>query len=688
MGLLDDGTDTGAQDYGNLFGGAGQSFVAPFLGQQGLDAARDNSLLNMGAAMMQAGAKSFDPSHSSFLSTLGSGLQAGQQAYQGSVQRGIQSASAAQQLQVGKLNYLKQLMMIKNAQMLNPDGGASGDPTQTAAGQAATPATGASPMSPLAGVPSAIPPAGGMGGVPAGTSQAAGPGAGGAAAPAPASSVNPLNPARLPGALAANMYLTDPGKYFETQAAAYQPTDIQKTMRAAGIDEASPLGRQILQGTIAKNNYIQPTRLQGGGYVDATGYHATPSAAPAGYIAQEDPTDPSGFKYVQINGGSQAVADSSAAKASGPANYTFQNRYDPNTKQTIGMPSSIAAANAGVNVPGSSLPAPLRNNNPGALMTGPNGTIGQYPTMEEGVAAMDKNLAGYGAQGLNTVAGIVNKWNPPNGKGNTPAGTQAYINDVSQQLGIKPGDPIDMTDPTTRFHLAAAMANHENGRAPVAASGAFATPPSNPNATSAPLGTPQREQTSQAAAAASMEKDFNGLQSFRAAAPAQLQALQKMLGLAQQKTIFSTGPLGDTETATDLNPSAAEFEKQRGNYLATAGATGTDAQRATMAHAVPDYGKPKSAIIDGLQTQIGQVQAGQLRANYLTPFYNKGDATGYTSAANDFDQHITPSIASAIALPPGPARAAALKTLITKNPATKTGLNWALSNGLIQTGQQ
>ena len=39
------------------------------------------------------------------------------------------------------------------------------------------------------------------------------------------------------------------------------------------------------------------------------------------------------------------------------------------------------------------IPAPIRYNNPGSLMRG--GKMVQYPTMEEGLKALDQNLASY-----------------------------------------------------------------------------------------------------------------------------------------------------------------------------------------------------------------------------------------------------------------------------------------------------
>lgn len=674
MALLDD-----SDGFGNAFGGAGTSLLQPFLGQQGMDAARANALMNIGAQMMAASAPSFDPSHRSLGYAVGQGLTAGQQAYQQGMQRGLANAGAAMSLQQNKMLY----------DLVRQSLGAGGPAT---AATTASAAPGAPSYSPTAGLPGGGTPTMGYG---ADTSQPAAP----AAASAPASLApqvggplapgGSLNPAGMPTQLAAMGLLGDRNEYFKQQMGAYSPTDLMKYMRSIGIDPSSPVGQRIINAEIARTTAPQITRLSNGSYVQNGEFVPVPNAE--GMISTKDANG--NWTMSAVPGAAAAQAELSQAKASGPATFKTVQTYNPQTKQFENTPQTVNAQRAGAYAPGGSLapqpgmlPAPLRNNNPGALMTGPGGTLGRYPTVQEGMAQMDKQLQLYGSRdGLNTISGIVGKWNPPNGKGNTPAGTQAYIADVAQQLGIDPNAPINMADPATRQQLALAMANHENGRAAMAASGVQAggAPGAGPMPATPPLGTTQREQASQEAAAASMKKDFEGMQSFRSAAPMQLGALQRMLELAQHKTIFTTGPLGDTELAQDINPSAAEYEKQRGNYLATAGAVGTDAQRATQAHAVPDYGKPQSAIIDGLHTQVNQVQHGMLRAQFLTPAYNAGDATKYTTDANAFDQHITPAMMPVLSQS-GDAAKAAYRALIAKNPSLKSNFQWALDNGLLK----
>lgn len=126
-------------------------------------------------------------------------------------------------------------------------------------------------------------------------------------------------------------------------------------------------------------------------------------------------------------------------------------------------------------------PAPVRNNNPGALM--PGGKLAQYPDMETGLAAMDKNLQSYGKQGVNTLSGVISKWAP-----STENNTQAYISDVSKRLGIDPNQQIDLSDPAQRRALATGIMLHENGPAGVfKSSGRSAQAPASPSPSNALL---------------------------------------------------------------------------------------------------------------------------------------------------------------------------------------------------------
>ncbi|HJQ13043.1 MAG TPA: hypothetical protein VJ840_18570 [Gemmatimonadaceae bacterium] len=687
MALFDDSTS-----YGNVFGGAGNSLLAPFIGQEGMDAARANSLMNIGAAMAQASAPSYDPSHKSFGAALGAGLNAGQNAYQQGMQRGLQNAGAAMSLQQNKMLY----DLVRQSMGGTPAAATPADGTTAPGAPQPMPA-----YSPTAAMPGGGSPTIGAGGSAASPAAALATGAAPVPAGGPLSAGGSLNPLGMPMPLAAMGLLGDRAKYLEAQMGAYAPTDLIKTMRAAGVDPSSETGQKMLNAEIARTTAPQATRLANGGYLLNGEYHATPNAE--GMIPEQDANG--NWTMRLVPGAAQAMTERSVANAAGPATFKTVPTYNPQTRMTYNTPQTVNAQAAGAYTPAGpagslapqpGIPAPLRNNNPGAMMVpGATNQLQSFPSMAAGVAAMDKQLQTYSTRdGLNTISGIVNKWSPGAGKGNSAEGTAAYVADVAAQLQIPPDAPLNMNDAATRQALARAMANHENGRAALAASGAYpanapvpgVAPRGGPLPATPPLGETQRTQEAQTAAATNMQKDMKDMNDFRAAAPSQLDALNRMMQIAQHKTIFSSG-IGDTELFQD-NPlggqSAAEYEKQRSQYLAKAGAVGTDAQRTTQGHALPDYGKPREALVEGIQTQINNVQQGMLRSNYLTPFGNKGDTDAYTTAANGFDQHIRPSMMPVLSRSGTPEAKAAYRAAVAKDPSLKANFQWALDNGLLK----
>ena len=160
-----------------------------------------------------------------------------------------------------------------------------------------------------------------------------------------------------------------------------------------------------------------------------------------------------------------------------------------------------------------------------------------------------------------------------------------------------------------------------------------------------------------------------------------------MISLAQSKPWYMGGPMGIAPGMDRLSTDAAEYEKQRANVIALMGKSlgggGTDASRANIAESIPDYGKPKAAMLDGLQTQRNQVAIGNLRRQTLTPSYNAGDANTYTSLSNGFDQNIKPSMAPILQMQ-GKDQAVAIQQAIKANPALKSSFQWALDNGFVK----
>lgn len=112
----------------------------------------------------------------------------------------------------------------------------------------------------------------------------------------------------------------------------------------------------------------------------------------------------------------------------------------------------------------------LRNNNPGNIRKGDNwqGMAGKQPdrsfitfkSPEWGIRAMGKVLINYEKRyGINTVAGIIDRWAPP-----VENDTTSYIRAVAASIGVKPDEQINV-----RAHLlplSKAIIHHENGIQP------------------------------------------------------------------------------------------------------------------------------------------------------------------------------------------------------------------------------
>lgn len=130
----------------------------------------------------------------------------------------------------------------------------------------------------------------------------------------------------------------------------------------------------------------------------------------------------------------------------------------------VARPSSTFAAPAGA-------PRGIRNNNPGNIegtstqwqgQTGTDGRFATFDTPEAGIRALARNLLTYQERhGLDTVAGIIGRWAPPDEND-----TGAYVRAVSAALGVQAGDRLNLRDPALLERLTAAIVQHENGAQP------------------------------------------------------------------------------------------------------------------------------------------------------------------------------------------------------------------------------
>lgn len=121
-----------------------------------------------------------------------------------------------------------------------------------------------------------------------------------------------------------------------------------------------------------------------------------------------------------------------------------------------------------------SLPRGIRNNNPGNLNFAyqpgavmepktalvPNPRFANFPTMDDGIAALIHQLTLYFGRGINTVAGIIAQWAP-----SIENPTLAYIAYVARSMHVRPCDKLN-ADAETLAQLACAISHMENGVLP------------------------------------------------------------------------------------------------------------------------------------------------------------------------------------------------------------------------------
>lgn len=257
----------------------------------------------------------------------------------------------------------------------------------------------------------------------------------------------------------------------EARAAAYQR--LAPILRASGFadseiqDGAADLSTDTLK-VAAQAAGEKLRELKVGGSAES-GYFAYDPANPLGSMQQMTPPGPRKPNWQEMK------------KADGSTYYVDMNQYAPGPSGVAQPLDGVtpAPAPAGATTPPGARgtagsPRGLRNNNPLNLeatvqwngMTGSDGRYAQFATPADGWAAADRNLQTYAQRhGINTVAGVINRWAPPSD--NPGSATANYIASVAGALGVDPNAPLDMQDDSVRRNLAQAMASFENGR-PVA----------------------------------------------------------------------------------------------------------------------------------------------------------------------------------------------------------------------------
>ncbi|EFO1295490.1 lytic transglycosylase domain-containing protein [Escherichia coli] len=119
----------------------------------------------------------------------------------------------------------------------------------------------------------------------------------------------------------------------------------------------------------------------------------------------------------------------------------------------------------------------IRNNNPGnlnfagqkgaTLESGPNACFASFPTMLEGIAALDRQVMLYLKRGKNTIDQIIDIY-APSSDGNNTSSYKSYL---SQYTGLGVKEKIDGSNFEIMRKLIQGIINHENGDAARAVSG-------------------------------------------------------------------------------------------------------------------------------------------------------------------------------------------------------------------------
>jgi hypothetical protein len=114
------------------------------------------------------------------------------------------------------------------------------------------------------------------------------------------------------------------------------------------------------------------------------------------------------------------------------------------------------------------LPRGIRNNNPGNLNYagqagaskegGAGGRFAVFGNMQQGVAALVKQLGLYMKRGKNTIRKILETYAP-----SSENDTSSYINTVAKSLGVNPDQPLNPNDENQIVGLVRAITRHENG---------------------------------------------------------------------------------------------------------------------------------------------------------------------------------------------------------------------------------
>ncbi|MEJ0006649.1 MAG: hypothetical protein WDM77_09890 [Steroidobacteraceae bacterium] len=150
------------------------------------------------------------------------------------------------------------------------------------------------------------------------------------------------------------------------------------------------------------------------------------------------------------------------AAAAGLAWWYFSNQDTGESDDTVASAGGVVGS-----IVNALTPRGIRNNNPAtsasARMPGRarfrrtrTALLSSSKAWADGIRAIAKTLLTYAdSYDINTVRGFITRWSATD--------QDAYVANVSSDLGVQPDDPIDITDPDTMASMINGIITQENG---------------------------------------------------------------------------------------------------------------------------------------------------------------------------------------------------------------------------------
>jgi hypothetical protein len=552
----------------------------------------------------------------------GGGLMGANKAFQDTQNQVLQRADVAQQIGLRNIQLqqamqqwkLMQPILQQVSSELSGGGSAGGAPASAAPAQPAIAPTTDAPLgSGTFGMS--------IGGQPAAAPQAQGGSGGGSIM-------------GLPRSVAlTSLAMGGSGKFAEAVSKYNEPTDLIKTMRAAGIPEGSPLWNQTLQGNLAKGNYIAPVNARPGSII-------------------RDPLNPS--KVLAFN---PHVPEGSTPQFDDNGNVVA---YQPlgNAEQALALPERARKTGANQVTP--------------SIVFGPDGTP-KFSTV-----AQDVNRA----QGLPPTAPVFGGApSVPQPDGNPDASSTPYQRTVSDVASIQKeiARVSGSMAPAATKQMQLGILNQELAKATAAANpSAGGTPAAQPQPAATDV-TPVLKPGAQQGATLSQDElsskgkslmADNGqtntvisrLENIKMLAP------NAITGAETGRRDFMNGLLSlagipaaaDAKTASDLvDKNAAQITSA---LRMGQGGAGTDALQTLISAANPNRHMTPDAINEAVDQLVASQKMIQSKAQLLQPHYLARDPVAYGQKELTFDQNADPRVWQLQSMPQDQ-RAKYIKTL-------------------------